>query len=162
MRFCLIDRIRSYEPGSRLTAVKAVALSEEYLADHFPSFPVLPGVFMLEAMTQAGAWLVRLTEDFQHSMIVLHEARNIKYADFVSPGACLEIDVQMLSTDGPWIKLKARGEIEGDLAVSGRLTLRRYNLADEDPQRAPLDRRLTTYFREMQSLLMAPVARSED
>lgn len=159
MRFCLIDRIRSFEPGSRLTAVKAVALSEEYLSDHFPTFPVLPGVFMLEAMTQAGAWLVRLTDSFEHSMVVLQEARNIKYADFVSPGARLEIDVQMLSAEGPWVKLKGRGEIEGHLAVSGKLTLRRYNLADEDHRKAPLDRRLTNYFREMKSLLMAPVAR---
>jgi len=159
MRFCLIDRIRSFEPGTRLTAVKAVALSEEYLADHFPSFPVLPGVFMLEAMTQAGAWLVRLTDDFQHSMVVLHEARNIKYADFVAPGARLEIEVEILAAEESLIKLKGRGEIDGDLAVSGRLTLRRFNLADEQSEKAYLDRQITNHFRQMKSILMAPVAR---
>ncbi len=159
MRFCLIDRIRSFQPGTRLTAVKAVALSEEYLADHFPSFPVLPGVLMLEAMTQAAAWLVRLTDDFAHSMIVLQEARNIKYADFVSPGARLEIEVEILAAEGSSIKLKGRGAIDGELAVSGRLTLRRFNLADQQPEKAYLDREITNQFREMKSILMAPVAR---
>src|SRR5687768_18405394 len=79
MRFCLLDRICSLEPDVELTAVKNVALTEEYLADHFPEFPVLPGVFMLEAATQAGAWLLRLSEDFAHSIISLKEAKNVKY-----------------------------------------------------------------------------------
>ena len=56
MKFLLLDRICSFEAGKQLTAVKNVSLAEEYLADHFPEFPVLPGVFMLEAATQAGAW----------------------------------------------------------------------------------------------------------
>ena len=44
--------------------VKNLSLAEEYLSDHFPGFPVMPGVLMLEALTQAGAWLVRELEDF--------------------------------------------------------------------------------------------------
>ena len=112
MRFWLLDAIRSYEPGVQLTAIKNVALTEEYLADHFPEFPVLPGVFMLEAATQAAAWLLRLSEDFAHSIICLKEAKNIKYADFVPPGQTLDGhrvdgqagraagDVQSRGTDG--------------------------------------------------------------
>jgi 3-hydroxyacyl-[acyl-carrier-protein] dehydratase len=159
MRFCLIDRIASFEPGVRLRAVKAVALAEEYLSDHFPSFPVLPGVFMLEALTQAGAWLVRLSDDFAHSMIVLQEARNIKYADFVSPGASLQIEVEILSVEGPLVRLKGWGEIDGRSAVSGRLTLRRFNLADEGPEKAHSDREIIRRFRELKSILMATAAR---
>jgi len=71
MRFTLLDRITDIDPGKSITAVKAVSLSEEYLGDHFPRFPVLPGVFMLEAMTQAAAWTIRLGEDFAHSIVVL-------------------------------------------------------------------------------------------
>jgi 3-hydroxyacyl-[acyl-carrier-protein] dehydratase len=159
MRFCLIDRIGSFEPGVRLRAVKTVALSEEYLSDHFPSFPVLPGVFMLEALTQAGAWLVRLSDDFEHSMVVLQEARNIKYADFVSPGSSLEIEVEVLSAEGPLVKMKGWGEIDGNLAVSGRLTLRRFNLADERPDKVQTDREIVRQFREMKSILMATAPR---
>ena len=60
MRFWLLDTIRSYEPDVELTAIKNVALTEEYLADHFPEFPVLPGVFMLEAATQAGGLVIAI------------------------------------------------------------------------------------------------------
>lgn len=75
MRFTLIDRVISIEPGQQITAVKTVSLSEEYLQDHFPRFPVLPGVLMLEAMTQAAAWMIRIGEDFAHSMVVLRVAK---------------------------------------------------------------------------------------
>src|ERR1700732_4011993 len=100
MRFVLIDRIVDVQPGrSRLAgsnavttpgpslvAVKNLSLAEEYLADHFPGFPVMPGVLMLEALTQAGAWLVRDMEDFAHSVVVLKKAKMIKYGSFVEPG----------------------------------------------------------------------------
>ena len=59
MRFILVDRISELEAGRRIVAHKALSLAEEYLADHFPKFPVLPGVLMLEAMVQASAWLAR-------------------------------------------------------------------------------------------------------
>ena len=53
MRYWLLDKIRSFQPDVELAASKNVTLTEEYLADHFPEFPVLPGVFMLEAATQS-------------------------------------------------------------------------------------------------------------
>src|SRR5918999_588910 len=134
MRFCLLDRICSLEPEVELTAVKNVSLAEEYLADHFPEFPVLPGVFMLEAATQAAAWLVRLSENYAHSMITLQEARSVKFTDFVPPGRQLQITVEQLSRDGALISFKFQGEVEGRTCVSGRLTLQCSNLADEDSE----------------------------
>ncbi|HWC90817.1 MAG TPA: beta-hydroxyacyl-ACP dehydratase, partial [Pirellulales bacterium] len=74
------------QPGVRITTIKSLSLAEEYLADHFPRFPVMPGVLMLESLTQTGAWLVRASEDFAHSMVLLKEARNVKFANFVVPG----------------------------------------------------------------------------
>ena len=65
MRFTLIDRIVDFQPGVRITAVKSLTMAEEYLADHFPNFPVMPGVLMLEAMTQASAWLIRAERGFR-------------------------------------------------------------------------------------------------
>lgn len=60
MRFTLLDRVVAIDPGKTITAIKTLSLSEEYLADHFPRFPVMPGVLMLEAMTQAAAWTIRI------------------------------------------------------------------------------------------------------
>src|SRR6201996_9275201 len=96
MRFVLIDRITELQTGKSLVAVKNLSLAEEYLADHFPGFPVLPGVLMLESMTQAAAWLVRVSEDFRHSMVVLKEARNVKYSKFVEPGQTLSVTAEWL------------------------------------------------------------------
>ena len=141
MRFWLLDAIRSYEPHRELVAVKNVAMSEEYLADHFPRFPVLPGVLMLESATQAGAWLLRLSEGFAHSIITLKEARNIKYADFVPPGQTLCVTVSMVKQDERLSTLKVEGRIGDRTTLSGRLVLERYNLADNDPDKAGLDAR---------------------
>src|SRR5262245_21395086 len=57
MRFHLIDRIDRWESGKSLFASKYLALGEEYLADHFPQFPVMPGVLMLQACVESAAWL---------------------------------------------------------------------------------------------------------
>jgi 3-hydroxyacyl-[acyl-carrier-protein] dehydratase len=154
MRFWLLDTIRSFEPDSRLTAVKNVALTEEYLADHFPEFPVLPGVFMLEAATQAGAWLLRLSENFAHSIICLREARNVKYADFVPPGETLEVTVSMIKKDQRLATMKVEGQVGQRSTLSGRLVLERYNLAELRPEQQHVDEQLTQYFRRVQNILL--------
>ena len=91
----------------------------------------MPGVLMLEAMTQAGAWLVRASEDFAHSMVVLKEARNVKYSNFVAPGQTLTRDRRNhRPRRPPETTLKAQGMVEGQTKFTGRLVLERYNLAD--------------------------------
>src|SRR6188768_3277706 len=150
MRFWLLDSIRCFEPGVQLTATKNVTLTEEYLADHFPEFPVLPGVFMLEAATQAGAWLLRLSENFAHSVISLKEAKNIKYADFVAPGQTLEVTMSMLKKDDRTATFKVEGQIGDRQTLSGRLVLERYNLAERDPEQRDTDQKIIQHFRRMQ------------
>jgi 3-hydroxyacyl-[acyl-carrier-protein] dehydratase len=153
MRFCLLDRISSLRPGAELTAVKNVSLAEEYLADHFPEFPVLPGVFMLEAATQSAAWLVRISEDYAHSMIVLQEAKSVKFTDFVTPGSTLQLRVEQLKREGSTASFKFEGNVDERSCVSGRLTLECFNLRDDDPTLAPLDARMVAYQRGFQSIL---------
>lgn len=153
MRFSLIDRITELEPGIRLSARKNLSLAEEYLADHFPGFPVMPGVLMLEAMTQSAAWLIRAGEDFAHSVVVLKEARNVKYANFVKPGQSLEVRVQILGEDHRETKLKAEGLVDGRVSVSARLVLERYNLRDVDPRRADTDAFLIEKLRKLFAVL---------
>lgn len=153
MRFCLLDRICSYEADQHLTAVKNVSLSEEYLADHFPEFPVLPGVFMIEAATQSAAWLVRLSEDFAHSIITLAETRSVRFVDFVTPGKALRMSVQQTKRDGRLVQFKFRGEVEDKLCVAGRLALDCANLADDNPEQAVLDQNMIAVQRSHAALL---------
>ncbi len=133
MRFVLVDRIHEIKRGESLVASKNLTLGEEYLADHFPTFPVMPGVLMLEALTQTGAWLIRDSEDFAHSIILLKRARAIKYGSFVEPGNQLKLQVDLVSMDARDCEMKGRGLVDGQVVVSGRLTLERFNLRDQNP-----------------------------
>lgn len=160
MRFSLIDRIIELEPGRKIVAVKALTMAEEYLADHFPRFPVMPGVLMLQAMTEASSWLVRVSEDFAHSMVVLSEAANVKYGQFVEPGQTLTVTAEIVGQDEQTVRLKASGKVEGELTVGARLVLRRHNLADADPDRADSDRVLVENLRRQFRVLWLEPARA--
>src|SRR5882672_2204079 len=111
MRFTLVDRIVLLQPGARITTVKTLSLSEEYLADHFPRFPVMPGVLMLEAMTQAGAWLIRVSEGFAHSMITLKQARNVRFKNFIAPGQVLMVSADIVHHDEEDVQLEVQGKV---------------------------------------------------
>lgn len=161
MRFTLLDRVVAIEPGKNISAVKNVTLAEEYLADHFPRFPVLPGVLMLEAMTQASAWTIRLGEDFAHSIVVLRAARNVKYGDFAEPGKTLTVTAEVLSQDDRITKVKASGKIGDRTSLTARLELERYNLADRVAHGAALDARVRSEMRRLWSLLY-PAPRGGD
>ena len=155
MRFNLLDQIIELEPGHHLRAIKCLSLSEQYLHDHFPLFPVMPGVLMLEALYQAGAWLVRSSEGFTHSMVVLHEARNIKFQDFVSPGNQLDVYVEILKENGREVQLKVLGTIGDKTAVNGRLVLHRFNLEQESGESALVDATVNRSHQKVFRLLTA-------
>lgn len=153
MRFRQLDQITELQPGQTITAVKRLRPDEEYLRDHFPCFPVMPGVLMLEALYQASHWLVRSTEDFAHSMVMLKEAKAVKFADFVGPGQVLTVTAKILKQDESTTTLNAKGMVDDSVAVSGRLILERFDLADDDPTYAGADattkRRLRTEFERL-------------
>lgn len=158
MRFTLLDRITELQPGVKITATKNLTLAEEYLADHFPGFPVMPGVMMLEALTQASAWLVRATEDFAHSIVVLKEVRNIKYSNFVEPGETLVLTAEIINQDARYFRLKGQGTVDGAVTVSGRLVMERYNLAEDAVERGLNDKVVIHQLRELYATLYRPQA----
>ncbi|MFN9627387.1 MAG: beta-hydroxyacyl-ACP dehydratase, partial [Planctomycetota bacterium] len=69
MRYRQLDKIIELVPGERIVATRELRKDEDYLRDHFPLFPVMPGVMMLEALFQASMWLVHATDNFEHSML---------------------------------------------------------------------------------------------
>ncbi|WP_437186162.1 3-hydroxyacyl-ACP dehydratase FabZ family protein [Planctomicrobium sp. SH668] len=139
MRFTLIDKITQVQPGESLTAIKTLSLAEEYLQDHFPGFPIMPGVLMVEAMVQASAWLMRASEDFKYSTVLLKEAKGVKFNNFVSPGKTLEIVTTVLKKEeGSW-SFKVAGTMEGTSAVNARLVLEQFNLSSQNPEMKSAD-----------------------
>src|ERR1700680_659684 len=122
MRFNLLDRLLDFEPGKRIRMVKNLTLAEEYLADHFPTFPVMPGVLMLQTLVEAGAWLLRLTEDYRHSVIALREARNLKYGSFMEPGRQMNVEVEWTERGEGLAVFKGKGEADGQTTVTAKIT----------------------------------------
>lgn len=155
MRFHLVDRILELVPGRKIRMVKNLALGEEYLADHFPTFPVMPGVLMLQTLVEAGAWLLRLRDDFAHSVVVLRDARNVKYGNFMQPGHSMVVTVEIDKPgDEPGHTVfKGKGEMDGASTVSARFTLAAYNLRERDPGLEPVDRRIVEQLRAHLQLL---------
>ncbi len=159
MKFILIDRILTIEPERKIVATKSLSLAEEYLADHFPTFPVMPGVLMLEALVQTSAWLVRVQQDFARSMVVLAEARNVTYKSFVAPGGSLEVTSEPVSIEDEKSDFKAVGRSpDGTEIVKARLKLRHYNLADRDGGLAETDVKLIADMKRRFELLGGPKA----
>ncbi len=153
MRFILIDRIVSLEKGKKLTAVKSVSLAEEYLADHFPTFPVLPGVLLLEGLVESASWLVRTTQDFACSMVLLEQARNVKYKSFLAPGSQIEYTVEAKTIEENVSSFVGHGVSDGQEIVEARFGLRHFNLADRDPVLATVDGEVVQQMKNRYNLL---------
>jgi 3-hydroxyacyl-[acyl-carrier-protein] dehydratase len=129
MKFRLIDSIIEQGPD-RIVAIKQVSLAEEYLGDHFPSFPILPGVLMLEALVQAARAM--LAPAVGHPL-VLGEVKALKFGNMVRPGEALQVEVTLHKRmeDGSFVcrgsgRVRHAGQpaADDDAAVSGRFTLR--------------------------------------
>ena len=139
MRFRQLDKIIELVPGERIVAVRQVRADEDYLRDHFPLFPVMPGVLMLEALFQASCWLIRATENFENSLLVLREAKNVRFADFMEPDQTLQINAEILKLEKESVSIKATGIKNDTVAVSARLVIGKSNLKSKNTDLSPLD-----------------------
>ncbi len=153
MRFILIDKIISLDNGKEIKAVKNVSLAEEYLADHFPTFPVLPGVLLLEGLIESASWLVRERENFAHSMILLEQARNVKYKSFLVPGTQIEYTVQVKTIEENVSSFTGFGLSDDERIVEAKFGLRHFNLADEDSALAEVDAEIIENMKRRWELL---------
>ena len=139
MRFILIDKVISIETGMNIKTAKNLSLAEEYLADHFPKFPVLPGVLLLEGLVESASWLVRQTENFAHSMILLEEAKNVKYKSFLAPGARIEYTIEAKMIDENISSFTGFGISNDQKIVEARFGLKHFNLAEDNSAMATVD-----------------------
>ncbi len=153
MRFILIDKVVSLKPGKEIKTIKSVSLAEEYLADHFPTFPVLPGVLLLEGLIESASWLVRQTENFAHSMILLEHAKNVKYKSFLAPGSKIEYTIEAKTIEENVSSFTGFGLSENERIVEARFGLRHFNLASQNAKLAVVDANIIENMKKRWRLL---------
>ena len=137
MRFLMVDRILEYEKDKSAVGCKDVTMSEDFLADHFPRFPVMPGVMQLEAIVQLASWLVFVSSGFK-SKATLAELGAIKFREFVKPGEQMTMEVSFVSADSEGVTFKAQvrvGDRVKTVLTSARLRYIPIEAID-DPQEA--------------------------
>jgi len=127
MHFSLLDKVIE-QTGGRIVTMKNVTAAEEYLQDHFPTFPVLPGVMMLESMVQAARRLAESIDQTPTQVpLVLGRVRALKYGRFVQPGDTIRIEVELGKRNGDEWDFKGSvvmATLDREVAASGRFILR--------------------------------------
>lgn len=121
--FLLIDRIVEFERTKRLVAIKNVTINEPFFQGHFPGYPIMPGVLVVEAMAQAGGILMmHEMEDRQEKLVVFTGIERAKFRRPVTPGDQLRIEVNVLSFRTRAGRIEGRATVEGKLACEATLT----------------------------------------
>lgn len=117
----LIDRVLEMEPGKRIVAIKNVSANEWFFQGHFPGFPIMPGVLIVEALAQAGAVLLLSDESVRGQVPLFAGIDNCRFRAPVAPGDTLELHMEVLARRGPIGKGKARALVNGKVAAEAEL-----------------------------------------
>ena len=123
--FLLIDRIPEFERGKRLVAIKNVTINEPFFQGHFPGYPIMPGVLVIEAMAQAGAILIMSEIADRHSKLVVFTGiERAKFRRPVSPGDQIRFEIEVLSVRSRAGRMEGKAYVDGKLACEATLTCR--------------------------------------
>ncbi len=120
--FLLVDRVVEMEPGKRIVAIKNVTANEWFFQGHFPGFPVMPGVLIVEALAQTGAVLLLSDESTKGQIPLFAGIDGCRFRQQVTPGDTLELEMEVLARRGPVGKGRARARVNGKVAAECELT----------------------------------------
>lgn len=113
--FLLVDRILEVEEGQRAVGIKNVSANEEFFNGHFPDYPVMPGVLILEALAQVGAVAMLIKEENRGRLAFFAGIDKCRFKRQVKPGDTLHLEVEMIRFKGPVGKGKAVATVDGEL-----------------------------------------------
>jgi 3-hydroxyacyl-[acyl-carrier-protein] dehydratase len=120
--FLLIDRVLEIERKQRIVAYKNVSINEPFFQGHFPDFPIMPGVLMIEAIAQAGGCLL-LTEfpDRAERLMLFTGIENAKFRRPVVPGDQLRFEVTVLQWRSRAVKMQGIATVDGKVACEATI-----------------------------------------
>src|SRR6187200_1732018 len=93
--FLLIDRVIELEPGQRAVAIKNVTANEEFFQGHFPQYPVMPGVLIVEALAQTGGIALGTMDEYKGRIAFFAGIDNVRFKRQVKPGDTLRLEVEL-------------------------------------------------------------------
>ena len=120
--FLLIDQVVDYEPGKFADARKCVTVNEPFFQGHFPQYPVMPGVLIIEALAQTGAVALLSMPANKGKIALFGGIKNARFKKQVRPGDVLELHCELTRMHGPVGMGTAVATINGKTAVQAELT----------------------------------------
>lgn len=120
--FLLVDQVTAVEEGKRVTGLKNVTINEPFFQGHFPEYPVMPGVLILEALAQTGAIAVLSLEANKGKIGFLAGVDKCRFKRQVKPGDQLHLEVEIIRVKGPIGKGKGTATVNGEIACEAEIT----------------------------------------
>ncbi|OFV99939.1 MAG: 3-hydroxyacyl-[acyl-carrier-protein] dehydratase FabZ [Acidobacteria bacterium RIFCSPLOWO2_12_FULL_54_10] len=120
--FLLVDRILELDPGKRIVGIKNVTIDEPFFIGHFPDFPIMPGVLIIEALAQTGGVLVlRDGQGADGKLVFFAAIEEAKFRKPVVPGDQLRLEIEVLSMRTSFCRMKGRALVDGQIAAEATI-----------------------------------------
>jgi 3-hydroxyacyl-[acyl-carrier-protein] dehydratase len=121
--FLLIDRVIEFERAKRIVAIKNVTINEPFFNGHFPGYPIMPGVLVVEAMAQAGCiLLLNEVADREKKLVLFSGIDSAKFRRPITPGDQLRLEIEVISFRSRGGRMEGKAYVDGKLACEATLT----------------------------------------
>ncbi|GBC65548.1 3-hydroxyacyl-ACP dehydratase FabZ [Bacillus licheniformis] len=119
--FLLVDRVTEVEEGKRAAGYKNVTVNEEFFNGHFPDYPVMPGVLIVEALAQVGAVALLMKEENRGRLAFFAGIDSCRFKKQVKPGDQLHLELEVLRFRGSIGKGKGDAKVDGEVVCEAEL-----------------------------------------